>query len=68
MVINPTPDAVQEFQAITSGLSAAEYRRTGGGVFSVVLKSGTNAFHGDGYGFLATMRPTREIHSPLSIQ
>jgi Carboxypeptidase regulatory-like domain/TonB dependent receptor len=51
VVINPTPDAVQEFQAITTGL-AAEYGRTGGGVFSVVLKSGTNAFHGDGYWFL----------------
>ena len=51
VVINPTPDAVQEFQAITTGL-AAEYSRTGGGVFSVVLKSGTNAFHGDGYWFL----------------
>jgi hypothetical protein len=50
-VINPTPDAVQEFQAITSGLSA-EYSRTGGGVFSVVLKSGTNAFHGNLYEFL----------------
>jgi hypothetical protein len=51
VVINPTPDAVQEFQAITSGLGA-EYSRTGGAVFSVVLKSGTNAFHGDAYEFL----------------
>jgi len=51
VVINPTPDAVQEFQAITSGLGA-EYSRTGGAVFSVVLKSGTNAFHGDGYEYL----------------
>ncbi len=51
VVINPTPDAVQEFQAITTGL-AAEYGRTGGGIFSVVLKSGTNAVHGDGYWFL----------------
>jgi hypothetical protein len=51
VVINPTPDAVQEFQAITTGL-AAEYGRSGGGVFSVVLKSGTNAYHGDGYWFL----------------
>ncbi|HKW97034.1 MAG TPA: TonB-dependent receptor [Bryobacteraceae bacterium] len=51
VVINPTPDAVQEFQAITSGLGA-EYSRTGGAVFSVVLKSGTNAFHGNAYEFL----------------
>ena len=39
--VNPSPDAVSEFQAITSNL-AAEYGRTGGGVFNVVLKSGTN--------------------------
>src|SRR5439155_427379 len=51
VVINPTPDAVQEFQGITSGLGA-EYSRTGGGVFSVVLKSGTNSFHGNLYEFL----------------
>jgi hypothetical protein len=51
VVINPTPDAVQEFQAITSGLGA-EYSRTGGGVFSVVLKSGTNSYHGDAYEYL----------------
>src|SRR5579864_6294255 len=51
VVINPTPDAVSEFQAITTGL-AAEYGRTGGGIFSVVLKSGTNAYHGDGYWFV----------------
>ncbi len=51
VVINPTPDAVGEFQAITTGL-AAEYGRTGGGVFSVVLKSGTNSFHGNVYEFL----------------
>src|SRR5215471_8815023 len=51
VVINPTPDAVQEFQAITNAF-AAEYGRTGGGVFNVVLKSGTNDFHGDLYEFL----------------
>jgi hypothetical protein len=51
VVINPTPDAVQEFQGITTGLGA-EYSRTGGAVFSVVLKSGTNAYHGNAYEFL----------------
>ena len=49
--VNPSPDAVQEFQAITTALSA-EYGRTGGGVFNVVLKSGTNALHGNLYEFL----------------
>jgi hypothetical protein len=51
VVINPTPDAVEEFQAITNAF-AAEYSRTGGAVFNVVLKSGTNDFHGDLYEYL----------------
>ncbi|MGI9072956.1 MAG: carboxypeptidase regulatory-like domain-containing protein [Bryobacteraceae bacterium] len=51
VVINPVPDAVQEFQSVTNAF-AAEYGRTGGGVFNVVLKSGTNGFHGDLYEFL----------------
>jgi hypothetical protein len=49
--VNPSPDAVQEFQAVTTSLSA-EYGRTGGGVFNVVLKSGTNALHGNVYEYV----------------
>lgn len=49
--VNPSPDAVTEFQAVTEGI-AAQYGRTGGGVFNVVLKSGTNQPHGDLYEFL----------------
>ncbi len=51
VVVNPAPDAVSEFQAITNAFSA-EYGRTGGGVFNVVLKSGTNMPHGTLYEFL----------------
>jgi len=51
VAVNPSPDAVQEFQAITNAF-AAEYSRTGGAVFSVVLKSGTNSPHGNLYEFL----------------
>lgn len=51
VAVNPTPDAVEEFQVITNAF-AAEYSRTGGAVFNVVLKSGTNAFHGNAYEFL----------------
>lgn len=47
-VVNPQPDAVAEFKAITDGF-AAEYGHTAGGVFNVVLKSGTNRIHGDLY-------------------
>lgn len=50
VTVNPTPDAVQEFQAITNAF-APEYSRTGGAVFNVVLKSGSNSFHGNLYEF-----------------
>jgi len=50
-VINPSPDAVSEFQAITNGYSA-EYGRSGGAVFSAVLKSGTNQVHGNVYEYV----------------
>ncbi|RPI21909.1 MAG: TonB-dependent receptor [Acidobacteria bacterium] len=47
----PSPDAIQEFQVSTNGLSA-EYGRFAGGVISVVTKSGTNDFHGSLYEFV----------------
>ena len=50
VAVNPAPDAVTEFQAVTEGI-AAQYGRTGGGVFNVVLKSGINQLHGDLYDF-----------------
>jgi hypothetical protein len=51
IAVDPTPDAVSEFQTITNAF-AAEYSRTGGAVFNVVLKSGTNALHGNVYEFI----------------
>src|SRR5437773_757000 len=51
IVVNPSPDAVSEFQAITNAFSA-EYSHTGGAVFSTVLKSGKNNLHGDVYEYL----------------
>jgi hypothetical protein len=47
----PAPDALQEFSVQTSNYSA-EFGQNAGGVVNVVTKSGTNAFHGDAYGFL----------------
>ena len=44
-------EAVQEFQVITNSY-AAEYGRASGGVVNVVSKGGTNALHGDMFGFL----------------
>jgi hypothetical protein len=46
----PPKDAVQEFQ-IESGRYSAQYGHTAGGNINVVLKSGTNALHGDFYEF-----------------
>ena len=44
-------DAVDQFQVVTSG-GQAELGRALGGYVNVVTKSGTNALHGDLYGYL----------------
>jgi hypothetical protein len=48
---SPPMEAVEEFRVQTSGI-AAEYGRTGGGVFSFSLKSGTNQLSGSAYGYM----------------
>lgn len=50
VVYNPNPDAVQEFKVLTSNFTA-EYGRNGGGIVTVVTKSGTNNFHGSAYDY-----------------
>jgi len=42
----PAPDAIQEFNLITSNASA-EFGNFEGGIVSASIKSGTNSFHGD---------------------
>ena len=51
IVVNPNPDAVEEFKILTNNYDA-EYGRTSGGIVNQITKSGTNAFHGDGFEFL----------------
>jgi hypothetical protein len=51
VVYNPNPDAVEEFRVLESDYSA-EYGRNGGGIISVVTKSGTNHFHGTAYDYI----------------
>jgi outer membrane receptor protein involved in Fe transport len=42
---NPNPDAVAEFRVLLNNYTA-EYGRSGGGIVSVVTRSGTNSVHG----------------------
>ena len=47
----PFPDALQEFSVATGGLSAQAGMHSGASV-SAVTRSGTNAYHGNGFEFL----------------
>src|SRR5262249_50720134 len=51
VVLNPNPDTIAEFRILTSNYTA-EYGRNGGGIISVVTKSGTNEFHGSAFEFI----------------
>jgi len=51
MSVLPSVESVQEFRVQTSDY-AASYGRSGGGITTMVTKSGTNKFHGSGYEFL----------------
>jgi len=46
----PAPDAIQEFNLITSN-APAEYGNFEGGIVNATIKSGTNALHGDVWEF-----------------
>jgi hypothetical protein len=51
VVFDPDPDTIAEFRILQNNYTA-EYGRNGGGVISVVTKSGTNAFHGSAFDFI----------------
>ena len=50
MIVDPNPDAVDEFKIITNNYEA-EYGRTSGGIVNQVVKSGTNQIHGDAFDY-----------------
>ncbi|MGH9643878.1 MAG: TonB-dependent receptor plug domain-containing protein, partial [Terriglobales bacterium] len=56
-------DVVEELQVVTSG-GQAEFGRALGGYVNVVTKSGTNALHGDLYGYFRNSR--FNAHNALS--
>jgi outer membrane receptor protein involved in Fe transport len=51
IVLNPNPDAIEEFRVLNSNYNA-EYGRNAGGVVSIVSRSGTNTFHGSAYDYV----------------
>jgi len=48
---NPSIDAIQEFRTLTANYSA-EFGLNAGGLVNMVMKSGTNQFHGSAYEFV----------------
>ncbi len=49
--VNPNPDVINEFRAMTNAYSA-EYGETSGVTMIATTKSGTNSFHGSAFEFL----------------
>jgi hypothetical protein len=49
-MILPSPDAIQEFNLITSTINP-EYGRNSGGIVNALIKNGTNQFHGNIFDF-----------------
>lgn len=49
-LIIPNPDAIGEFNLITSTINP-EYGRNSGGILNAIIKSGTDQFHGDAFEF-----------------
>ena len=54
-----TLEGIQEFKVLPHGFSA-EYGKSGGGVVTLVTKSGTNAFHGSGFFYGRSDKPDQD--------
>ena len=51
LVVMPSPDAIQEFKVETNGMDAS-FGRAGGATVNLVMRSGSNEFHGGLFEFL----------------
>jgi hypothetical protein len=51
VVYNPNPDTIAEFRVLENNYTA-EYGRNGGGIVTVVTKSGANDWHGSAFDFV----------------
>ena len=49
-LIIPSPDAIAEFNLVTSTINP-EYGRNSGAILNAIIKSGANAFHGNAFEF-----------------
>ena len=57
-VMQPSPDAVEEFKVVTNNMSA-EYGRSAGATVNVAYASGTNQFRGSGWEFASAHEAER---------
>lgn len=51
LLVSPTSSSTEEMQVIRNTYDA-QFGKTGGGVVNMITKSGTDAFHGEAYGYL----------------
>jgi Carboxypeptidase regulatory-like domain len=49
-LVSPSPDAIGEFNMVTSTINP-EFGRNSGAIINATIKNGTNQFHGDGFEF-----------------
>jgi Carboxypeptidase regulatory-like domain/TonB dependent receptor len=67
VVINPTLDSVGEMKITTQGYNA-EFGQSTAGVVTIQTRTGSNAWHGDGFGFRRTgFGQTQDPFSPPGI-
>ncbi len=64
-LVIPSPDAIQEFNFVTSTINP-EYGRNSGGIMNAIIKSGTNQFHGDAFEFFrdTSLNTANFFHQP----